>query len=507
MLTAGGCVLLVHPDGSTSFSFENETCLPEVRSTAETGAGIYLPTNVCKPPLLSDTPLTRLGVGKYKTHLCFQCFCVIAKGTRAKQRIDCPGLSFCSSECLEGGSACLDLCSAYLFALAPAQGLKPQAQAQAPSPSPQPDVSSGVMMADLQQLALLACCNAILGPGNQIMQSLHLTLGSAYYGELEPAGDVLAAADDILAFAQSPQGRGKLRRFLVDGLGRGKLARLLAALKYNAQVLPVLQLPGTSVLCFLPTLSKLNHSCAPNSVLVREDFGPGSALPFTVRLHMTESPFRAIDRDRELTISYLANLCCSRRDRQALLQAAFHFRCRCGRCEAEKEEEEGGDDQGGELGAWLSAAMSERDWRADTIAAALEAVRARVLSDGGSPSASLVYAAHPLLMVYLQQSMRLRDNRLVGRCTMALVRLLEMGGGVSGQPGVVELLARGAEALWSHLQQSRGAGASEEELAGGRDLAQRALRYLCDWHGRDATAAALHAHVSSLSSRLDSYIP
>jgi hypothetical protein len=45
------------------------------------------------------------------------------------------------------------------------------------------------------------------------------------------------------------------------------LQTLLRVIQYNAQPIPINELPSTNLLSFLPTLSLLNHSCSPNVIL------------------------------------------------------------------------------------------------------------------------------------------------------------------------------------------------------------------------------------------------
>jgi hypothetical protein len=102
-------------------------------------------------------------------------------------------------------------------------------------------------------------------------------------------------------------------------------AQMLRILHLNVQPMTAYAAaPDASMATFLlllPTIPRLNHSCAPNSKLILE-------FPLQVSvLAITD-----IADAEEITISYLDDLCLPVHQRQSFLQQAFSFVCRCTRC-------------------------------------------------------------------------------------------------------------------------------------------------------------------------------
>jgi hypothetical protein len=100
--------------------------------------------------------------------------------------------------------------------------------------------------------------------------------------------------------------------------------RFYRAVKFNAQSLPVPNVPATSILCLFDCVSKLNHSCRPNAQILYNNAGG------VVRAHVVATT--DIARGAEICISYLSALGLPVDSRRQLLQQAFHFRCECCRC-------------------------------------------------------------------------------------------------------------------------------------------------------------------------------
>ena len=115
--------------------------------------------------------------------------------------------------------------------------------------------------------------------------------------------------------------------------------KLVHVFRYNAQPLPVLGLQHcTEILCILPPLARLNHSCAPNCRLVFTLVKrKATTSAYEARVRVTLQAMRDIAEGEELTISYLRNDFHKPALRQKLLLESFRFSCQCERCVAEKE--------------------------------------------------------------------------------------------------------------------------------------------------------------------------
>jgi hypothetical protein len=136
-------------------------------------------------------------------------------------------------------------------------------------------------------------------------------------------------------------------------------ARLLfRIMRLNCQPMYLYGMKRYTVLCLLPTIARINHSCQPNCELVVQIVEEGteeelnnttcskSALLFARQVNNTQRelyrPRRLLKvsvlavtdlaSDSELTISYLSNLYEDIQTRRHYLSQGFYFSCNCSRC-------------------------------------------------------------------------------------------------------------------------------------------------------------------------------
>ena len=117
---------------------------------------------------------------------------------------------------------------------------------------------------------------------------------------------------------------------------------LFRIIRFNTQSFSIPELPSTSYMCHFDTLSKLNHSCEPNAILmfsVDNEANCDYIEPLqesSARASATLVTLRSIASDEELEVSYLSQLCADVDHRQKFLQESFQFSCKCPRCTKEK---------------------------------------------------------------------------------------------------------------------------------------------------------------------------
>jgi len=105
--------------------------------------------------------------------------------------------------------------------------------------------------------------------------------------------------------------------------------KLFRIIQFNAQPLTIQGLDNnkTQIICVIPSLALLNHSCSPNAKL-------NFQLSETKSLQVSIQAIRNISSGEEICISYLSSPLCKYELRQEILQKAFHFTCQCELCTA-----------------------------------------------------------------------------------------------------------------------------------------------------------------------------
>ena len=113
---------------------------------------------------------------------------------------------------------------------------------------------------------------------------------------------------------------------------------ILRILQYNSQSFSIPELPSTSLMCHFGSLSKVNHSCVPNTILTISlhpisvtDTSESSEL-LSTKVSASIVTIRDVQPGEELCMSYLSQLCTIVEDRRSLLQQGFLFACNCPRC-------------------------------------------------------------------------------------------------------------------------------------------------------------------------------
>jgi len=297
------------------------------------GKGIGTITNV---PLSQSTSVYKepsiaiCVIGENSMHVCKYCYAKIA--LKAKARNDFPTLTFCSDDCLRQAGLYLDFCG---FAGA------------------EVNVKQWGDSSALVQLAIhFFYAISIANTADTLARALQI-LDLESHTESASATDALHAAAQWLythfhthlpsstLTALSTRGFDLLEK----ATGTALLYNLLCIIKYNAQTVPVHGVPKAQLLCLVPSVARLNHSCAPKCTLLYDVYRHTVPNPDTesaadseagsaYNLRITVLPLRDIVPGEELTMSYIQPLCGSTDFRRTLLQQGFLFECQCERCRA-----------------------------------------------------------------------------------------------------------------------------------------------------------------------------
>jgi len=162
------------------------------------------------------------------------------------------------------------------------------------------------------------------------------------------------------------------------------IIKLFYIIKYNTQKLPLYETKDTNILCLLPNISRINHSCQPNCMLTYysiehticslkssliveggsddvdnntnsnknpiiddstiiidndvngDDNNNGNDCDInkvsSYQIMVSVVALRPIAAHEEITMSYIEPLCISYDTRQELLWNGFQFNCKCSRC-------------------------------------------------------------------------------------------------------------------------------------------------------------------------------
>lgn len=103
-----------------------------------------------------------------------------------------------------------------------------------------------------------------------------------------------------------------------------EIEMLMQIVKYNSQQFQIFKLPGTYLLAIFPYVSRINHSCAPNVVLMHLNSKEGVICRAVA--------VREITAGEEITMCYLQDACLPQLARREYLENSFHFTCSCERC-------------------------------------------------------------------------------------------------------------------------------------------------------------------------------
>jgi hypothetical protein len=287
--------------GRSQWIFENEisnnsyACLIETdsRGVKLTSAAHYQPGN----HIFSESSFLCLPYGEHRNRICWKCLKYGHKKVKVSSEIS--NLYFCSLECLEDSNQFLEICGnviSSLFALS----------------SPQSHNILEIFCVKILYLVEVEKHPSLFDSirRHELHQETSLpeidTMASNLLNSINEHSPTLLAS-----FSQPPL------PFLIT---------ILRCLHFNSQSHDIPDLPKTSFLCFYNHLSRINHSCNPNSILTFHISYKDTTLYSSV------IAIRSISAGEEITISYLTHLSSSLRSRREFLQQGFQFHCECSRC-------------------------------------------------------------------------------------------------------------------------------------------------------------------------------
>ena len=264
--------------------------------------------------------------GENARYVCKYCHAKIA--LKAKARNDFPTLTFCSDDCLRQAGPYLDFCG---FA-----GNEINAE------------QWGDSLTLVQVAVHYVYSISIANTADALARALQILELESHPESVSAVDTLHAAAQWLYAYFQVNLPSSTLTALSTRSFdlrekttGISLLYRLLRIIKYNAQAVPVHGVPKVQLLCLLPSVARLNHSCAPNCTLLYDVYR--STVPNTdtesqtdsvYSLRITVLPLKDIALGEELTMSYIQPLCGSTDFRRTLLQQGFLFECQCERCSA-----------------------------------------------------------------------------------------------------------------------------------------------------------------------------
>lgn len=285
--------------GTLEYSFKNADSADKTEvflRRGPEGVGLY---STGSAPRIDECPMAAWVVGECSASVCHYCFdAVKSKGplARGKQRADCPGITFCSELCLAACKPLLDDAGAFLSTFGSSSA-----------------INGDRATITIQKLALVILCRA---KNSAYARTALLDMIAHGHTKSPTPPHVVAAATELAS--SLPEG-------LSDIAATISLERLLNILAFNTHSIPFIGLPSTLLVVFLPTLSLLNHSCRPNSILTRSVSDDRNTL--RVSLHT----LRKLQPGEQICVSYLATLAGSKAERYALLSTMFET-CFCPRC-------------------------------------------------------------------------------------------------------------------------------------------------------------------------------
>jgi hypothetical protein len=286
--------LNVTPTGVDGWVF-NDKCSEPLRLLFNRQDGKFLSSTVslkAHETVISEQSYCSVPFGTNFNRICFHC---LKYGhTKVKTPEGQPGFYFCSISCLKESESFLDACGSTGF------------------------TSNSEIEVDNQCLA------------TKLFYLRNTTaLGSCMFDRLlRHEQHSCCAMPEITR--QSTDLTNKLTKNKIIRTNDSKNAiveKLLRVLHFNSQHFSIPDIPSANIRCMFNTLSRLNHSCAPNCMLsfcICDNAVQGSLITL-----------RPIRSGEALTISYLSQPCASLQDRHTLLQSAFQFTCTCTKCRAE----------------------------------------------------------------------------------------------------------------------------------------------------------------------------
>lgn len=320
-------------------------------TSSEKGLGVIASSSIAKSSLVfSNFAVSSVLMHWNESEICMHCWKLINKSAKFHSR--CRHLRYCSQECLQANDHYIAQCGKAVNAIVKKGDVTPL---------------------ETQLLALNLLYNLTICSENEELQQLLYIF--KLHNHVSKGGDEVVEAADIFYSVLSTEAPSLLRevRWFMP-FDRQTAHRLFQIIRLNCQPMHIYGVKRYTVLCLLPTIARLNHSCQPNCELVlqieeegaemfcdnhdglehnnarlfaqqinsrqRELYRPRRLLRVSV-LAVTD-----ITVDSELTISYLSNLYESASDRQHFLDEGFYFKCKCSRCVSELS---GDDHDDGEI--------------------------------------------------------------------------------------------------------------------------------------------------------------
>jgi SET domain len=358
--------LCLHSDGSTSYEFAGPSLdgtsfdaassstrqpLPIRlhRFESPKGLGLVASTSIeIGTELVTNKVAAALPVGPLvnRPRVCQQCWLVSAK---VKKRSDCANLTFCSIACITAAGHMIDTIGAILDSI--------------------PEMSQGDR--DVLALTTAVLYRSAFGRRTEATDLLRvLALGRKEHTTSSSIATSAAGAEwlynrllrdtNLLATIEARC------RVTID---QAAVEALLSIVQLNGQSLYLHGLPTSepTLLTILPTLARVNHSCAPNASfrVYRGDSQrpPDGHKPLSgseCSLSIVLTAIEPISAGNEVTISYLTQLCLPLAERRALLHEAFGFHCLCPRCKNEEEGKQRGSEGEGSQPKTLRAFINGR---------------------------------------------------------------------------------------------------------------------------------------------------
>lgn len=305
-----------------------------------------------------------IPIGCKSRHICFRCFSISSK---VKTRSDCEQLSFCSIECMNEESTFLDINAALLDdvfkryenqqQLLEYSLLTVRIVHSCITSSFMHSHTSKHCQIDLWELVQLEhhpetnleeigpCVDFInahlietIGSSSDVT-SIN-TLLNALFKKTALSSHTTATSSSSYTSATSCSSHTSATSSF-STLLKLLITRIFRAIYFNAHTIVIPSMEQTYILCIIPVLSRLNHSCTPNCYLT---VNIPSGLPTSHSNIKTQSTQRKqgvqvvlhtlapIKAGEELTISYVRQLCIPVENRRILLLNSFRFNCSCNRC-------------------------------------------------------------------------------------------------------------------------------------------------------------------------------
>jgi hypothetical protein len=320
--------------GRSQWIFENELAQNDQHSSVcfieHDSRGLKLISSSNYQPgnhLFTERSFLCLPYGEHRNRLCWNCVKYGHKKVKVSSEIS--NLYFCSLECLEESSQFLKICGKIISSLF----------TQSSTPS-----MNILEIFCIKILYLLEVEKQISLFDSIRRHELHLDIPL-------PEIDTMASNLFSLINENSPVLLASFSRPLPI------LTTILRCLHFNSQSHDIPDLPKTSYLCFYNHLSRINHSCNPNSILTFHISSNDATISSSV------IATRHISVGEELTVSYLTQLCSSLRSRREFLKQGFQFHCECSRCLIEEKYFPNPlqlTSTGSESGIWYPTILKER---------------------------------------------------------------------------------------------------------------------------------------------------